>query len=174
MLIRYSTILIWLAILVLIIFIVISAALGQMPDPVKTPGAVRDLTKAQICSTKWMRGRKVITEASERKVTAAMKRQVFRSYGIECRPITSKAKGLPRCANWEIDHSVPRSLGGADDVKNLFPQPFKGRWNAHRKDVLERRLQREVCAGLVDLKDAQREIAREWPALYIRYYGEPK
>jgi hypothetical protein len=40
------------------------------------------------------------------------------------------------------------------------------------KDALERKLHRLVCAGEVDLKTAQREIASNWIEAYKKYFGE--
>jgi hypothetical protein len=56
-------------------------------------------------------------------VTAAMKRKVFARYGLKGntdRACKRDAHGR-RC---EIDHSISRELGGADDVDNLWPQPY--------------------------------------------------
>ena len=74
----------------------------------------------------------------------------------------------------EIDHLIPRSLGGADDVKNLWPQPFGTRpWNAARKDRLEVKLSREVCSGKLSLPIARRMLVRDYRVSYRRYFGEP-
>jgi hypothetical protein len=35
-------------------------------------------------------------------------------------------------AAYEVDHKIPRSLGGADDVLNLWPQPWAGEWGARQ------------------------------------------
>jgi hypothetical protein len=40
------------------------------------------------------------------------------------------------------------------------------------KDVLERKLHNLVCAGKVDLKTAQREIASNWIEAYKKYVSE--
>jgi hypothetical protein len=40
------------------------------------------------------------------------------------------------------------------------------------KDALERRLHKLVCAGQVDLKTAQSEIASNWIEAYQRYIGK--
>jgi hypothetical protein len=68
-----------------------------------------------------------------------MKSSVFTSYGFT-------GNGDPRCASpmerrrCEIDHLVPRSIGGADDVRNLWPEPYyNGTWTATIKDKLEAR-----------------------------------
>ncbi len=47
-----------------------------------------------------------------------------------------------------------------------------GNWNAHIKDKLENKLHADVCAGQVDLKTAQREIAGDWIAAYKKYVGQ--
>jgi hypothetical protein len=40
------------------------------------------------------------------------------------------------------------------------------------KDALERKLHKLVCAGQLDLKTAQREIASDWINAYQRYVGK--
>ena len=55
---------------------------------------------------------------------------------------------------------------------NLCPESYIGDWNAHIKDKLENKLHQDVCAGQVDLKTAQREIATDWLAAYRKYVGE--
>lgn len=129
---------------------------ADLPDPSLTPGWVRtDLTTAQICRTRWGH--------NERHVDAAMRHQVFQSYHISC--------GRFCAAEFELDHLVPRELGGADDVRNLWPQSYSGAWNAHTKDELENRLHAEVCAGRLPLATAQRMIATDWTMAWKRYVG---
>lgn len=107
-----------------------------------TPGVVRPLTTKQVCSIGWGRDR--------RHVTNAMKRQVVASYGLTLADVRTTA-----CC--EIDHLIPRELGGADDVKNLWPEPWA---EAHIKDRRENQLHNEVCAGTIALADAQNEMRR--------------
>jgi hypothetical protein len=62
----------------------------------------------------------------------------------------------------EIDHLVSLELGGSNDQKNLWPQPYQGSaWNAHVKDQLENFLHAQVCAGNIALDQAQREISAD-------------
>jgi len=132
---------------------------AYLPDLDKTPGVARtDLTVEQICKTKWGK--------DHRAVTAAMKKQVFLAYGYAKR---NKDKRCP-C---EIDHKYSRELGGADDIKNLWPQPYRGAWNAHQKDRLENRLHKEMCAGNITQKQAL-EMLDDWPKAFVTYFGEPK
>jgi len=69
----------------------------------------------------------------ERHVTPSMKKEVFALYGYSgnddprCVP-----SGKQRC---EIDHLISRELGGADDVKDLWPEAYGTTpWNAYLKD----------------------------------------
>lgn len=118
-----------------------TAAGHFLPDPDVTPGIIRPLSTAQICMIKWGK--------DERHVTPSMKRAVCTAYGDDNCP----GKGF------EIDHLVSRELGGADDVRNLWPEPQP---DAHVKDVVENRLHREVCAGKISLTDAQKILRTDW------------
>jgi len=70
---------------------------------------------------------------------------------------------------------LSRELGGADDAKNLWPQPYGSQpWNAVRKDCVETRLHTEVCAGHITLKQAQDAIRFNWTSAYLRYYENPE
>jgi hypothetical protein len=136
------------------------AADDAVPNLALTPGVARtDLTKLQICSTAWGR--------DARHVTSAMRAQVFAAHGIKCGA---------RCGQlYEVDHLISRELGGADDVKNLWPQPLNSKpWNARLKDKLENRLHNEVCAGRVMLGQAHGMLVNDWRIAYRKYYGEPK
>lgn len=134
----------------------------EVPDPRLTPGDCRtDITLEELCKTKWGK--------DARKVTAAMKLQVFHSYGYTGNADRS-CKGK---RHWEIDHSCSRELGGKDTVENLWPQCYAGTWNAVMKDRLENRLHKEVCAGTLTLIEAQDGIKSDWRIMYRRYFGEP-
>jgi hypothetical protein len=111
-----------------------------IPKSDTTPGLTRNMTKTAICNTKWGLDR--------RHVTIKMKKTVFALYGVD----------WTLRKNYEVDHLIPRELGGADDVRNLWVQPWP---DAHKKDVVENRLHREVCAGTTMLEDAQRQM-RNW------------
>ena len=138
-----------------------------LPDSELTPGAVSDLTAEQICA-------KSYHTRDVRSVTAAMKREVFTSYGIACRPLFGNSKRLPRCGTWEIDHLDSLELAGLNAIRNLWPQKMTGPWNARMKDKVENRAHREVCAGKADLADVQKQIATDWRELYRKYFGEPE
>jgi hypothetical protein len=136
------------------------SVLGQqpkplLPDPKLTPGDAFDVTIQDICTPGY--SKKV------RAVTAKLKRQAYAEYGI-----TSWEPG-----DYEVDHLIPLSLGGSNSIRNLWPQSYTtSPWNANVKDVLERRLHRLVCAGKVDLKTAQEEIATDWIKAYRKYVAK--
>jgi hypothetical protein len=142
--------------------------LPQLPNHLLTPGVARtDLTLRKICTTKWGK--------DARHVTAAMKKQVFAGYGLTgntdpaCIP---DARGR----HCEIDHLISRELAGADDVHNLWPQPYGSQpWNAVRKDCVETRLHKEICAKnpTMTLRQAQDAIRSDWTAAYLRFYDPP-
>ena len=123
------------------------------------------LTQAKIC--------KIKGGADARHVTAKMKADVFAAYGLSGNddPACVRDKRGRRC---EIDHLISRELGGADDVKNLWPEPYGTvPWNATRKDRVENRLHKEVCAGKISLAEARKEIRTDWRVPYKRYFGNP-
>lgn len=129
-----------------------------LPNPQLTPGAIRIYDAATVCRVKW--------GADRRHVTARMKREVCAAYGMAASDCTGK--------NYEIDHLIPRELGGADDVKNLWPQPWP---QARLKDRLENFLHQQVCdpaapEGLLQI--AQERIALNWFQAYQQYFGGSK
>jgi hypothetical protein len=123
------------------------------PDPAITPGAARPVTVAELCAS---------TERQPRVIPAAVGRRVFDRYGIE----------RPRAGEYELDYLISPELGGADDPKNFWPQPYRvAQWNAHVKDALEDHLHRLVCADQLPLETAQRELAQDWIAAYKKYFA---
>ena len=81
--------------------ILLVATIYAMPNPERTPGEVRPLTLETICKTKWGK--------DYRPVSNKMKLRVCRSYGLK------------DCAGYVVDHLIPRELGGADTIRNLWP-----------------------------------------------------
>ena len=117
--------------------LVIAVASGL--NPVLTPGVTRNLTPVQVCGTKW--------GLDHRFITLKMKQDVFKAYGIPWAQHT----------RYEVDHRIPRELGGADNVMNLWPELWP---DARQKDHEENRLHRAVCAGMMTLVDAQQMILK--------------
>jgi hypothetical protein len=126
-----------------------------LPDPKLTPGDTFDVTVQDVCVPGY--AKKV------RAVPAWLKRQAYAEYEI-----TEHEPG-----DYEVDHLIPLSLGGSNSIRNLWPQSAKtSPCNAYVKDALERKLHELVCAGQLDLKAAQREIASNWIDAYQKYVGK--
>jgi len=134
------------------------SALGHWdePDLHLTPGATLPVTQNQVCAA---------NAAEIQTIPASLKRKVFEEYGV-----TS-----PQPDAFEVDYLITPELGGATDIRNLWPEPYQDTvWNAHVKDQLEDRLHRMVCHGDVDLATAQRDISTDWIAAYRKYFHADK
>ncbi|MGH3380187.1 MAG: hypothetical protein ACRDP6_36190 [Actinoallomurus sp.] len=61
--------------------------------------------------------------------------------------------------DWRLDWLVPLSLGGANDIRNLWPAPVA---SAKLKRGVDADLRRAVCGGTVGLAAAQTAISVNW------------
>ena len=123
-----------------------------VPSPRLTPGAARTVDRKVLCNS---------TLPKNQLAPADLRERVFRSYGIT----------HPDPGKYEVDYLITPALGGADDIRNLWPQPYVSTvWNARVKDELEDRLRELVCDGRLDLAEAQRDISTDWIAAYKKYF----
>lgn len=146
------------------VMLVLCAAPALAADPIRpdsklTPGVqMKSLTTGvavgtkQICVAGYSKG--------VRNVPAPVKAQAYKEYGLKNTP-----------GHYEVDHLISLELGGANDLKNLWPQTYSGLWNAHVKDRLENVLHTMVCGGKVPLAQAQHDISADWIAAYKKYIG---
>jgi hypothetical protein len=75
-----------------------------------------------------------------------------------------------KVGDYELDHLISLGTGGAPrDPRNLWLQPYAGKWGAKTKDKLEVRLQRLVCVGKITLKEAQDAQRYHWHRSYRKY-----
>jgi hypothetical protein len=73
-------------------------------------------------------------------------------------------------ADYELDHLIPISLGGAPlDLRDLWLQPRRGQANAADKNALAYVLWQLVCERRVPLRTAQQAIRRDWTKAYDTY-----
>ncbi len=124
--------------------------------PTTSPGAINPLVTQEniqqtICVKNW---------------TSAIRPSAY--YTTKLKIQQMKALGISgRTSSYEEDHLISLELGGnPTDPKNLWPEPWKGSWNAHIKDRLENALHKRVCAGQMTLADAQHAMATNWIAEY--------
>ena len=129
-----------------------TAAAGVVrPNATLTPGDVLPATRGEICSSGYSK--------RVRDVSSQLKRDIYAAYGI-----TSHQPG-----EYEVDHLIPLGVGGSNDKRNLWPEPINVKPGAKQKDDLENELHNRVCDGRIDLAQAQREIAADWYAAYLKY-----
>jgi hypothetical protein len=116
-----------------------------LPDPAITSGVlnpkVRQSTiKKTICRSGWTK-----TIRPPVRYTTALKLKQMILYGETDSP-----------ADYEEDHFIPLELGGAPrNPKNLWPEPHS---QSSLSDPLETKLKRQVCRGLITLKEARAAI----------------
>jgi hypothetical protein len=124
---------------------------NPLPVATLTPGAVSNLTAAELCAG----------SRTSRTVSQEVRQRVLTRYGMEGTPSD----------RYELDALVTLDLGGTVEPENLWPQAYESPlWNARIKDALERLLADEVCRGRIPLWQAQREIATDWVASYKRRF----
>jgi len=124
-----------------------------LPNPSLTPGATQPVALSVVCSADH--------DEVVRYVPARVSEAVFREYGISNAP----------ASEYEVDYLITPGLGGADDIRNLWPEPHNNTmWNSYAKDQLEDHLHSMVCSGKVSLSTAQQEIATDWISAYKHYF----
>lgn len=132
---------------------VIELKAGLIPKSDLTPGAIRPVTRKDICAAGY--------RDMNRAVPLAVQQEIFKAYGL----------AGARAKDFEMDYLITPELGGADNIKNLWPEPYSSTdWDARVKDALESRLHQMVCEGKIDLATAQREMASDWISAYKKYF----
>lgn len=117
---------------------------GIYPDTDCSPGAILNVTAKDICYSGY--------SDSVRDVSEKTKNEVYASYDVYNREPYS----------YEIDHLVPLSIGGSNDISNLFPEKYEMELGARTKDKVENCFHRMVCNYSLDLKQAQSIMANNW------------
>jgi putative zinc finger protein len=129
------------------------------PRPTLTPGAVRAMGAAEVCRASEDDNKRLLV------IPASVKEEVFREYGMSA----------ARPQYFEVDFLITPELGGSNDIRNLWPEPYRAPvWNAHVKDQLEDFLREKVCKGEMDLSTAQHDIAADWILAYKKYFHTDK
>ncbi len=129
-----------------------AAVASDMPNRALTPGRAATTKKALVCQPRWVTAHRYVSPATTKKV--------FARYHLR------DIRGA-----YEVDHLIPVELGGSNDIRNLWPEPYAGVDGARVKDRLEIRLRGLVCTGHLSLVSAQKQIAANWKAAYRRYVG---
>jgi len=128
-----------------------------LPRADLTPGTTQPVTVSEVCGADRF-GR-------TRPIPASVHQRVFQSYRVDYR----------RATEYELDHLITPELGGTQDARNLWPQPYsRTTWSAYVKDELELHFHRLICEGKLDFATAQREMATDWISAYKRYFETEK
>lgn len=123
------------------------------PDPNLTPGdTFPGVTAKEVCVSGYTK--------TVRNVSSEEKAAVFQRYAIP--DVAGK---------YEVDHFVSLELGGSNDVKNLWPEPYEPLPGARQKDTVENALHAEVCNGGMTLAQAQSTIKADWYAYYLKIHS---
>ncbi|MGB6325833.1 MAG: hypothetical protein WBG11_08675 [Methylocella sp.] len=131
-----------------------------------TPGATRTTSVADVCGDRSTRQFRHWSRARDNRILA--------EYGLPAGPHP----------DFEVDHLIPLDLGGADDDRNLWPEPRRSiepewiepEWNAERKDRLEWKLAdlsllreaRPRGGARCDSRGLDRCVAGVFPAMNAR------
>ena len=115
-----------------------------LPDPKLTPGSVAK------------------KPGDSRPVTESMQDEVFVRYRIP----------LEHRRYYAIDHLIPKELGGADDIRNLWPQRRNARpYGPRRKRLLTEKFLEMIAAKQITLAEAQREMSEDWISAFVTHIG---
>lgn len=139
--------------------VIVIAAVSILPT---IPGAINPhVTQANIhstiCKSGWTK-----TVRPPSAYTTGLKKKQLKALGYADQ----------KTRDFEEDHAISLEIGGApSDPMNLWPEPYRGKCGARRKDILETRLKHLVCEGKFTLKQAQDAISSNWIAAYRTYVG---
>ena len=133
----------------ILFFSFVCLGVQDLPDPKLTPGATLPVAAMDVCRPGY--------SAKVRNVPATIKTAVYKEYGMAADKVPCPC---------EVDHLISLELGGSNDPKNLWPEPYSGSLGAREKDKLENYLHRRVCNGKISLQDAQGAIKKDWVKAY--------
>lgn len=104
-------------------------------------------------------------------------KSVYQNLATKIGPFTSVTQRIKRqmmanvpgsLADYELDNLIPLELGGCSDCfENLWLEPYLPIPGAHQKNEVENYLHREVCNGVMPLREAQQRIAADWYQVYL-------
>lgn len=119
------------------------------PDPRLTPGVVAETDRLAVCQ---------LPKRVRAPLSRSDQQTVLDEYGISVKE--SRRYGL--------DYLVPLQLGGAPVLANSWPVLIRG-LGYHEKESLNARLRIAVCRGDIPLDVAQKQIATDWFALWLKF-----
>ncbi|WP_212747004.1 hypothetical protein [Sinomonas gamaensis] len=119
------------------------------------------MTQANLKETVCRKGGYTSSVRPPASLTDPAKIKIMAAYGI---PASDASK-------YELDHLEPLAIGGASDVRNLWPQPAAfihstpSSYVHNDKDQVETDAQSALCTGREQLQSLQQKFASDWTAL---------
>lgn len=154
---KYKFLLVHAAVVIVAVVFLSVCYADVLPRPELTSGVSRNLSLSEICSTKWGK--------DKRHVTNRMKLQVYARYGLK-NHVGECAQSPRGC---EVDHLISRENGGADVIENLFIQPYGTSCGAEKKDHLENVIHKLICSGQLTIQQGQDALSKNWVDSYTQY-----
>ena len=130
-----------------------SIAYDFLPNKNLTPGKAASTNVAEVCVKDYA--------IKSRNVTQSTKIKVYKQYGVS---VDTCRKGC------KIDHLIPLSIGGSNDITNLWPHEYGAEWTVFEKTRLEVLLRKEICNSGMPIAEAQSCIATNWTTCYNKFY----
>ena len=123
------------------------------PSQALTPGVIATTDTKLVCEKDY--------PARSRYVTNSTKNKVYALHKVD------KIQCVKGC---KIDHLIPLSIGGSNDIQNLWPHEYGADWTVFEKTRLEVRLRKEVCGGKLPIGEAQQCVQQDWTKCFLRFY----
>ncbi|MGX5680901.1 hypothetical protein [Schumannella luteola] len=117
---------------------------GLLPDPACTPGAITTQISPAETSP-------VCTEVPETEPADSVRDSVLAAYGVD-----AADEG-----DYTVVYLIPRRLGGANDMANLWPVPTSDPSAKDKSDV-DRIVADAVCGGRAGIQAAHYALSRDW------------
>jgi hypothetical protein len=131
--------------LILVMILSVPPAFATKPDSAKTPGLLCTGQDPNFSANKYPEKIPICV----RNVSHDEKLRIAQEYG-----------NIPESEwpKYEFDHLIPLSVGGSDDISNLWPQPIA---EAKLKDVLENEIYHAVSLGKMTQAEAIQKV-HDW------------
>ncbi len=142
---------------------------GIYPDRKLTPGVVAMVTQEEVLRMGYTVDARHVSDRTKWEVLMRYKLATGDYHTINQPQLSALLR------QYEIDHFISLELGGANDIRNLWPEPYmvevKGeKLGARQKDVVETGLHRMMAKGILTLPQVQAIIRKDW----VRAYHEMK
>ncbi len=135
-----------------------SVAIAQVDLPNKdvTPGAILNTDLSKVCVSNYSKG--------VRDVSESLKKKVYKLYNV---PVEQRGSYNGVMVS-KIDHLVPLSIGGANDITNLWPHYFNvpSGYGVLKKNKLENYIKVKMCNGGITQEKAFQCFTNNWIDCY--------